>query len=54
MIMEFPPNIWDAERMGMVRFNGGGKLGFGDESLTRRDERVKYIGALAMEIAVQQ
>ena len=27
MIMEIPPKIWDAERMGMVGFNGGGKSG---------------------------
>ena len=54
MIMEIPPKIWDAERMGMVRFNGGGKSGSCPESLTRRDERVKFIGALAMEIGVQQ
>ena len=42
------------ERMGMVRFNGGDKSGSCPENLTRRDERVKFIGALAMEIAVQQ
>ena len=52
MIMEIPPKICDAERMGMVGFNGGGKSGSCPESLTRRDERVKFIGALAMEIAV--
>ena len=38
----------------MVRFNGGGKFGSCAESLTRRDEIVKFIGELAMEIAVQQ
>ena len=54
MIMEFMLKIWDAERMGMVRFNGGGKSGSCAESLTSRDERVKFIGALVMEIAVQQ
>ena len=54
MIMEFQPKIWDAERMVVVGFNRGGKSGSCPESLTRRDERVEFIGALTMEIAVQQ